>query len=473
MSRSDESSPLRAEDPECQDDDQHLQDATNVTSRRSAVVPLWKSCARWTMGGTVTLLITSNIVLFIQLQAVTLQVASNKNQIHQLQAGMAQQKEQTDTISDKVEQERSLTIIHMAGTFVLLTCLVTLFHMMTHLRKFNQPDIQRKILSILWMAPIYGLTSFVSLCFPSTDEYMMVLKDFYEAYCIYQFLAFLIAVLGQGNRETVIEILSKHANHLAMPYRCLSCFYYPPPSESDYAKSKAVLLETQILALQFVIVKPVTSIVIFVLNLMDNYDGRGDENTNGSEPLLDWLLSVQFWLLVVQNLSVFFAFAGLLKFYHSVADDLQWMHPRNKFLSVKGIVFMTFWQSMAIALLIHFQRSEDKNSFDGSKETDDQELTAMLQNILICLEMLIFSLAHFCVFPADEWEPDYVPIKMARPGMAFQDFARDVSLVIDHTTEGVRSRRIKQGSPRSMTEDEETGNTIASSSVFEDMGNLQ
>ena len=50
-----------------------------------------------------------------------------------------------------VEQQRDFTIINIAGTFTLLSCLVTMFHMTAHLRKMNQPFVQRKILAILWM----------------------------------------------------------------------------------------------------------------------------------------------------------------------------------------------------------------------------------------------------------------------------------------------------------------------------------
>lgn len=468
------------------DDDTHprFNDGRGATST-SSVSSFLKGCTKWTTGGTITLLIAANVFLFVQIQAVTIQVASNKKQIQHLQDSIAHQQKQTDTINDKVEQERSLTIIHMAGTFVLLTCLVTLFHMTSHLRRFNQPDIQRKIVSILWMTPIYGVASFVSICLPSTHEYMMVLKDFYESYCIYQFLAFLVAVLGRDggsgshgggdsgghdDREAAIEALSVHADHLATPFKCLNCFFHPPPNESDYAKSKAVLLETQILALQFVIVKPITSILLFALDLTDGLaKGRNNDsyiytNNDAGSHLFDvvhLIFSARLWILVVQNVSVWFAFTGLLKFYHAVADDLRWMQPFSKFLSIKGVVFMTFWQSMILSLLIHSQHRNVDNSStvdtsDGTAPETDQEVAAMIQNILICLEMLFFSLAHFCVFPADEWEPGYVPVQMARPGLAFKDFARDVSLVIDHTSEGVVRSRRSRYNYRTSTETEST-----------------
>lgn len=130
----------------------------------------------------------------------------------------------------------------------------------------HQPFVQRKILSILWMSPVYGLTSFLCLVVPpSGDPYLEILKDFYEAFVIYQFLSFLIAVIGRGDRQTVVRTLARHADHLRPPYKFLGCLFHPRPEESDEALANSVLLECQVLAMQFVFLRPATAIVSFVL----------------------------------------------------------------------------------------------------------------------------------------------------------------------------------------------------------------
>ena len=102
-------------------------------------------------------------------------------------------------------------------------------------------------MAILWMSPIYGLTSFLSLILPPSGEpYLGIVKDFYESYVIYQFLSFLIAVLGRGDRETVVRTLARHADHLKPPFKWLYCLFHPHPEESDEAKARAVLLECQV-----------------------------------------------------------------------------------------------------------------------------------------------------------------------------------------------------------------------------------
>ena len=52
---------------------------------------------------------------------------------------------------DQFSLENSFMVYQLAGTFTLLSCLISMWHMTAHLRKMNQPDVQRKILAILWM----------------------------------------------------------------------------------------------------------------------------------------------------------------------------------------------------------------------------------------------------------------------------------------------------------------------------------
>lgn len=57
-----------------------------------------------------------------------------------------------------------------------------------------KPSVQRRILAILAMVPIYSITSWLSLVFPSTEVTLSTIRDCYEAYIIYTFMALLIAV---------------------------------------------------------------------------------------------------------------------------------------------------------------------------------------------------------------------------------------------------------------------------------------
>ena len=325
--------------------------------------------------------------------------------------------------------ENSFMIYQLAGTITVLTCLISMWHMTAHLRKFYQPDVQRKILAILWMSPIYAVTSWFSLVFHPAEGYLAIIKDGYEAYIIYQFLAFLIAVLGKGDRSKVVDLLARRADHLTPPFRLFGCceiLCYKwfgccqgQPYEDNRALADAILLQCQAFALQFVFFRPFTTTGMVLLKQFDYYGP-----IEGVNSPTDYR-SPQFWLTVIQNISIFVAFAGLLKFYHAVDEDLAWCRPWPKFLCIKGVVFMTFWQGLAISVLGQVT--------DVANGGDADEWAQSAQNFLICLEMLLFAIAHFYCFPTDEWMEGY-RVKHSRgafgDSIALGDFFQDIKLIL-------------------------------------------
>lgn len=342
-------------------------------------------------------------------------VSSAKAQIHDEVLFVKEDvaKYASDT-NEKFNMENSFMVYQLAGTFTLIACLISMWHMTAHLRRFKRPFVQRKILAILWMSPIYGITSWLSLVFPRFEIYFGTIKDFYEAYTIYQFLSFLIGVLGRGNRYVVVDKLARHSDHLEPPFRLFGCCT-EDPYDTPKKKADGVLLQCQAFAMQFVFLKPLTAIGIFLCKKFYIDDG---------EPSY---MTPKFWIIMLQNLSVFIAFSGLLKFYHAAQDDFAWCRPFPKFLCIKGIVFMTFWQGLAISILA------DTTTAGRTKEASET-WAAQAQNFLICLEMLLFSIAHFYCFPTDEWQDGYQPVenKDARFGdnIALRDFFDDLRLIV-------------------------------------------
>jgi hypothetical protein len=85
---------------------------------------------------------------------------------------------------------------------------------------------------------------------------------------------------------------------------------------------------------------------------------------------------------------------------------------------------MTFWQGLAISIL--------GQSIDAAG-ADPEAWAAKSQNFLICLEMLLFSLAHYYCFPTDEWQENYkVNYQKLHLGdsIALGDFFSDLKLVM-------------------------------------------
>ena len=210
---------------------------------------------------------------------------------------------------------------------------------------------------MLQRSPIYAVTSWFSLVFHSAEGYLAIIKDGYEAYIIYQFLSFCIAVIGRGDRDVVVDVLARHADHLTPPFRLFGCFEMcgccePAPFRNNRALADAILLQCQGFAMQFVLFRPLTTTAMVVLKKLEYYGG-GTGPTDYRAP--------QFYITIVQNLSIFVAFTGLLKFYHAVDKELQWCRPLAKFLYVRKFAFLNwrslcFFTSNTLYLQVHQRR---------------------------------------------------------------------------------------------------------------------
>src|SRR5690554_2356 len=83
---------------------------------------------------------------------------------------------------------------------------------------------------------------------------------------------------------------------------------------------------------------------------------------------------------------------SLVLFYLAAKDDLAPIKPMPKFLCIKAVIFFSFWQGVAIAIIKYFGGFEE----NGLWTVDD--ITNGLQNFLICIEMFLISIVHIFVF---------------------------------------------------------------------------
>lgn len=329
-------------------------------------------------------------------------------------------------VNNNISTQNSLLAYQFAGTFAVLGSLISLWHIASHLRNLYAPEVQRKIVAILWMVPIYSISSWLSLVFVNAADFLVLFKDIYEAYCIYCFLSFLISILGRGDRNVVIEVLANRADLLLSPWRFPTSFCCCQPTtqfQNDRDKAEAVLDQCQLFCMQFVFLRPLTTIAMIVSD-------RFHEESSW-DPLYP-----QFYINVLTNISIFFAFTGLIRFYHVIKEDLNWCHPFRKFLSIKAIVFMTFWQGVAISFIAHAIVVNQDGNDNPNMRRDVLGWSKQAQAFVICLEMFVFAIIHFFVFPVEEWEPGYREKEKRRikatfgDSLALKDFVQDVKMVM-------------------------------------------
>lgn len=126
--------------------------------------------------------------------------------------------------------------------------------------------------------------------------------------------------------------------------------------------------------LQFVLIKPITAVLSIVL---DRYDAYCDGTYN---------LHCGFpWLAFVNNLSVSLSLYFLVLFYKATEERLAPFSPFYKFVTVKAILFFSFWQSCLFQLLT-------------SMELFSRDTGNILLNLIISFEMVVCAVAQSMAF---------------------------------------------------------------------------
>ena len=100
---------------------------------------------------------------------------------------------------------------YSAGAFVLITLAMSTKLIYNHLTNWYMPDVQKYVVRILWMVPLYAIQSWLSLRFHNARIYIDTLRDLYEAYVIQSFLYFLMELLG--GEDTLVQILQEKDSH--------------------------------------------------------------------------------------------------------------------------------------------------------------------------------------------------------------------------------------------------------------------
>uniref|UniRef100_A0A7N6BL44 Transmembrane protein 184C n=1 Tax=Anabas testudineus TaxID=64144 RepID=A0A7N6BL44_ANATE len=309
----------------------------------------------------------------------------------------------------------------IAGIFVFMTIPISLWGILQHLVHYTQPELQKPIIRILWMVPIYSLDSWIALKYPSIAIYVDTCRECYEAYVIYNFMTFLLNYL-ENQYPSLVLMLEVQEQQKHLPPLCCC-----PP----WPMGEVLLLRCKLGVLQYTVVRPVTTVIALICQLCGVYDEGNFSSKNA------WT-----YLVIFNNMSQLFAMYCLVLFYRALREELSPIKPVGKFLCVKMVVFVSFWQAVFIAILVKVGVISEKQTWDWKSVED---VATGLQDFVICVEMFLAAIAHHFSFT-------YKPyIQEAEEGSCFDSFLAmwDISDVRADISEQVRNvGRTVMGRPR-------------------------
>lgn len=270
----------------------------------------------------------------------------------------------------------------IGGYCALFATVLSLFQILEHLTCFSDPECQTKVVRILFMVPLYGMISWFSLLAPSAAEYLNLVRDAYESYAIYAFFQLMIALMGGIDtlyRELMIE------ERPPIPHFFPLCYLEPIKVTPTFVQNCRICL------FQFMLLKPLVTILVAVLTAKDQMGSLTD------------LTKGYFWTTLVYNVSITIAFGALLYFYTGLKVFMEGKNAFFKFLCVKSVIFLSFWQGLFIAIL------HATGLLPSFPYWTAEEAPIALQNLLICVEMMFVAFAHKYCFGSDEYALNQPP----------------------------------------------------------------
>ncbi|XP_020206324.1 protein LAZ1 homolog 1 isoform X1 [Cajanus cajan] len=326
--------------------------------------------------------------------------------------------------------------VFSSSAFVLVALILSTYLIFEHLSAYNQPEEQKFLIGLILMVPVYSLESFLSLLDSSAAFNCEVIRDCYESFALYCFERYLIACLG-GEDKTIQFMESMSLTDSSTPLLKesyaygvvehpfpLNCFLRDWYLGPDFYQSVKIGI-VQYVCLILMIVKMICALLAMILQSFGVY-GEGK---------FEWKYGYPY-LACILNFSQTWALYCLVQFYSVIKDKLEPIKPLAKFLTFKSIVFLTWWQGLAVAFLFSM------GAFKGSLA---QELKTRIQDYIICIEMGVAAVVHLYVFPA-------VPYKRG------ERCVRNVAVMADYASLGTppdpfevqdseRSTRMRLGRP--------------------------
>ncbi|KIW08947.1 uncharacterized protein PV09_00861 [Verruconis gallopava] len=293
-------------------------------------------------------------------------------------------------------------VVTLAGVAALIATLTTCVSIWLQAKNYRKPLLQRYVIRILLMVPIYSAASWASLISLRAAFWIDPFRDVYEAFTIYTFFQLLINFIG-GERALIILMYGRRPVSHLWPLN----YVLPKVDISDPHTFLAIKRGI----LQYTWMKPLLAVATIIMKATNTYQ----EGYIG-------LRSGYFWSGLIYNISITISLYALAMFWVIMADDMRPFRPMPKFLCVKGIIFASYWQGFFLSILVWLGAIPD----DVPGYTPDN-LAASIQDALICFEMPFFAFAHWYAF---SWH-DYADVTISAARMPVKYALRDAFGPVD------------------------------------------
>ena len=199
---------------------------------------------------------------------------------------------------------------------------ITFYNIVKHLTHYTRDDLQRHIVRILLVVPVYTVAGWLEMLFPDTRIVAHSLVNFWEALVIYSFFNLILEYVG-GEHNWLVCVQHTHPEGLNHTWPFNYCF---KPMDLDPKWMRYCKLA----CFQFVLIKPIYGLLMLPLVI------------SGDSEHAPWSVIST----IVYNVTYTVALYALALLYMTTHDhpSLKPKRPLAKFATIKMVVFFTYWQ---------------------------------------------------------------------------------------------------------------------------------
>ncbi|KAJ5628625.1 hypothetical protein N7490_010853 [Penicillium lividum] len=273
----------------------------------------------------------------------------------------------------------------VGGVCALFACIISIFLVISHARHYSKAIEQRHIIRILWMVPIYSIVAWLSILFYNDSVYFEVIGDCYEAFAIASFFSLMCSYIAPDLHSQKDYFRGIQPKPWVWPLNWFQKWAFCGAKRGAWRNPRSGLTWFNVIwagVFQYCLMRVLMTIVAVATQATGRYC---EESLS---PVFAYI-----WVLVIESVSVSIAMYCLIQFYIQIKDDIKQHNPFLKIVSIKLVIFLSFWQSSAISLLM------SSGAVKSSKTMSTIDLKYSLPELLINIEMFIFSILHLWAFP--------------------------------------------------------------------------
>mmetsp|Transcript_6966 Transcript_6966/g.16469 ORF Transcript_6966/g.16469 Transcript_6966/m.16469 type:complete len:438 (-) Transcript_6966:40-1353(-) len=287
--------------------------------------------------------------------------------------------------------------IMVGTTCALVASLISAVHFSRHACNAAVPSIKFCTLKIVFMVPFFSVDA-VACLLDSRSKYQVpeiltFLREFYEAVVLVAFLQLVLNCLGGPE-----HVAAQFAVHMQRPEHPFCLKVVPTFFKPGIHFILAILWGL----LQYVVVMILVtcaSVAIWICKLTACV---GDDTAH-------------FWsipLKCAKAMSCGYAMYNLTLLYFEIlrnaglAWDFENLNPEMKFICIKGVIMFTYLQGFGCTVLakLHFFDAFTLAGTGGDGRASPEEVGDAIENLLLCVEMLLFSIMHLRAYPSREFD---------------------------------------------------------------------